>query len=128
MRAVTGLALAAVLAVEAGVLADEPAGKLDVVKLVGRWEPTDLPKGAKAMVEFAKDGRLFVHNEYAGQAYRLEGTYKVDGNKLAVTMKREDGKNRQEFMTVAKLTEDELVMQEAGTKKPDTLKRVKVKK
>lgn len=127
MRAVTGLALAAVFAVEAGVLADEPAGKLDVVKLVGRWEPTDLPKGAKAMVEFAKDGKLFVHNEYAGQSFRLEGTYKVDGNKLAVTMKR-DGKDRQEMMTVAKLTEDELVMHEVGTKKPDTLKRVKVKK
>jgi uncharacterized protein (TIGR03066 family) len=124
MRAVFGLALAGVVAAAAGVSADGPAGKIDGRKLVGKWEPVDLPKGAKAVVEFGKDGKLLVRNEYAGRPYELAGTYKLSGNKLAVTLKR-DGKDRSETMTVTKLTDDELVWLEAGRKKPDTLRRVK---
>ena len=126
MRALFGFALAAAVAAWAGAAsADEPtSGKLDVTKLIGKWEPTDLPKGVKAMVEFAKDGKLLVRNEVGGQPLRLEGTYKLDGNRLAVTVKR-DGQDRTGTMTVSKLTDDELVMLEAGKKQPDTLRRVK---
>lgn len=124
MRAVHGWAFAALVVAGVVASADEPKGKVDAVKLVGKWQATDLPKGVTAMLEFAKDGKLLVRNDYGGQPYQLEGTYKLTGNKLAVTLKR-DGKDRSETMTVSKLTDDELVMQEAGKKKADTLRRVR---
>ncbi|MBX9579931.1 MAG: TIGR03066 family protein [Gemmataceae bacterium] len=122
MRALSTFALAGVMA--AGVSADDPAGKIDGKKLVGKWEPVDQPKGTKAVVEFAKDGKLLVRSEYGGQPYKLEGKYKLDGNKLAVVLDR-NGKDQPATMTVSKLTDDELVWLEAGKKKADTLKRVK---
>lgn len=129
MRAVLGCALAVgLVAAATAARADDKDGKVDGKKLVGKWEPADLPKGGKAVIEFTKDGKLAVEFEFGGRAEKTAGTYKLDGNKLTVTMKKGEGKERSETMTVTKLTDDEMVMEDDGKKKSETLKRIKDKK
>lgn len=129
MRTAFGAVLAVGVALAAtAARADDKPEKVDAKKLVGRWEPADAPKAVKVVIEFTKDGKLAIEVDFGGKAEKTTGTYKVDGNKLSVTMKKGDGKERSESMTVTKLTDDELVMEEDGKKKSETLKRIKDKK
>ncbi|MBX9626268.1 MAG: TIGR03066 family protein [Gemmataceae bacterium] len=128
MRAVLGCALAVGLVAAASAAgADDKPEKIDAKKLVGKWEPADAPKGAKAVIEFTKDGKVKVEVEFGGQTQKFDGTYKLDGNKLSLTRKKGD-KDDTDVMTVTKLTDDEMVMEEDGKKKSETLKRIKEKK
>ena len=56
---------------------------------------------------------------------KVEGTYKVDGNKVAVTMSL-DGKEKKETHTISKLTDDEMVSKDEKGKE-EVMKRVKAK-
>jgi uncharacterized protein (TIGR03066 family) len=122
MRAVLGCGLAVALAVAAGAAAqDKKDDKVDAKKLIGKWQPAE--KKENVTIEFTKDGKLFVTADVAGKAEKLEGTYKLDGNKLTVGLKV-GGSDQTETMTVTKLTDDELVTEDSKGKK-ETLKKVK---
>jgi uncharacterized protein (TIGR03066 family) len=88
------------------VQADE---KKDIAKMVvGKWEAskTDegtIPVGTK--VEFTKDGKMSVKGKQGEQVLDMTGTYKVDGDKIEMTLKNGD----MEFthsITVTKITKD----------------------
>src|SRR4051794_26754829 len=108
MRAILGLALFAVMGLVSGAAQDDKKdSKIDGKKLIGKWAPKDPKKEAGLTIEFAKDGKMFVSVDIAGKAEKMEGTYKLDGDKLTVALKF-GAKDRQETMTVTKLTDDEL--------------------
>ena len=77
-------------------------------KLVGKWELAkggDLPPGST--LEFAKDGKFGISFKADDKEVKVEGTYKLDGDKLAFKFKF-DGKDHDETATVKKLTDDAL--------------------
>jgi uncharacterized protein (TIGR03066 family) len=60
-------------------------------------------------IEFAKDGKLLISLDFGGgKEFKIDGTYKLDGDKLAVKMTFM-GEEKGETMTVNKLTKTELV-------------------
>ena len=140
MRTITTVALGVLLVVAAGASAqDTKDGKkdkdaVDAKKLIGKWEPKD--KKDNVTLEFTKDGKLLLSVEaggktnklvlavdIAGKVEKLEGTYKLDGNKLSVAINF-GGKEQKEEMTVNKLTDDEMETTDSKGKK-ETMKRVK---
>lgn len=121
MRAILGGVLMAALAVTAGATADDKAEKIDAKKLVGKWEPKEGKQ--KFVMEFTKDGKAIFT---AGDDFKAEGTYKVDGNKLTMTMKLGD-KEQTKTRTILKLTDTELTSKDTEKEKEDTLVRVKAK-
>jgi uncharacterized protein (TIGR03066 family) len=67
--------------------------KIDPAKLVGKWEDKNAGNGDTSSMEFTKDGSVKVINKGAkGKDILLEGTYKVDGDKL--TMKVHPGNKK----------------------------------
>ena len=128
MRAILGCGLALLMAAAASAAAQDKKDdkKFDEKKLLGKWEPKDLPPTIKVVVEFAKDGKLTMAIDLAGKAEKAEGTYKLEGDKLSVVLK-EDGKERKETMTVLKLDDTTLTTKDDKGKE-ETLVRVKEKK
>jgi uncharacterized protein (TIGR03066 family) len=123
MRAILGCGLAVVMAVVAVAAADAADEKIDAKKLVGKWQPKEEKKDAKVVIEFTKDGKALYTATADGKDFKIEGTYKLDGNKLALTMKfgdKEDTKTR----TISKLTDTELTSKDEKGKE-DTLVRIK---
>jgi len=126
MRAILGCGLAVVLALAASAGAEDKKGeKVDGKLLMGKWTPKDAPKGATISIEFLKDNKLSLSFDFAGKSEKIAGTYKLDGDKLTVTM-AEDGKEKTEVMTVLKLTEAELTTKDPKGKE-ETLVRAKAK-
>jgi uncharacterized protein (TIGR03066 family) len=78
-------------------------------KIVGKWalEKTTnkKPPPPGTVIEFTKDGKLKI----TIANFSLDGTYKVDGDKVHTTMKSPDGKEHKETITITKLTDKELV-------------------
>jgi uncharacterized protein (TIGR03066 family) len=108
------------------VWAEDKEEKIDAKKIVGRWEPK-VPRGdRKEVIEFTKDGKfLHIAVDKDKKEQKIEGSYMVDGNKLAVKMKADD-KEQTVTRTISKLTDEELVSKsEKG--KEDTLVRIKDK-
>ncbi|HJZ56190.1 MAG TPA: TIGR03066 family protein [Gemmataceae bacterium] len=124
MRVILGLALVAVMGLVSGTRADDT--KIDGKKLVGKWTPKDEKKAGKMVAEFTKDGKLIVTGEEGGKEIKIDGTYKLSGNKLTMTMKFMD-MEMTETVTITKLTDDELEGEDSKGKK-ETFKRVKDKK
>jgi uncharacterized protein (TIGR03066 family) len=125
MRAILGCGLAVVLAVTAGVSADDKTEKVDGKKLIGKWEPKpdDGKKAENFVIEFAKEGK--VSFTAGGGAIKADGTYKLDGNKLLLTLKLGD-MEKSMTRTISKLTDTELVSKDEKGKE-DTLVRIKDK-
>jgi uncharacterized protein (TIGR03066 family) len=101
-------ALAAVCLLGAGARADEKADYAK--KIVGKWELTKveeggLPKGT--LVEFDKDGKVKVTVKAEDKEQVLEGTYKVEGESLMLTMKVGEDERKQ---TITLLKLDDKVM------------------
>src|SRR3954463_1072337 len=105
MRAILSCSLGLLLC--CGSSADEKKGEqIDPQKLVGKWSPKE---AAVFTVEFTKDGKATLVTTTAdGKGATGEGTYKVDGNKLTVTVKMDD-KERTITRTISKLTDTEMV-------------------
>jgi uncharacterized protein (TIGR03066 family) len=99
------------------------ADDIDVKKLLGKWEH----EKEKFVIDFAKDGKLSVTGDKGGETFTAKGTYKVDKNKLTLTVEL-GGKEKVVKRIVSKLTDTELVSKEEGEDKEDTLKRVKEEK
>jgi uncharacterized protein (TIGR03066 family) len=108
MRAMLGCVVA--LALCCGLLAeDKKADPIDAKKLVGKWGPKEKKEGQTFVVEYAKDGKVTFTHTADGKESKSEGTYKVDGNKLAMTYKVGE-KESVRTLTVSKLTDAELVI------------------
>ncbi len=70
------------------VFADN-AKKFDPAELVGKWELVKSPDAGAyqgALFDFTKDGKLAVTIKGNGKPLTLKGDYKLDGNKLALTI------------------------------------------
>jgi uncharacterized protein (TIGR03066 family) len=117
MRAILAGAAVAVLVVAVGGSAVGQDEKIDGKLLIGKWTPEDKEKGL--VIEFAKDGKLSVT---AGEGLKLEGSYKLEGNKLTLKVKFGDDE-KAKVRTVHSLTKDKMVSSDEGGKK-DTLLRV----
>jgi uncharacterized protein (TIGR03066 family) len=104
------VASVAVCALASGARAEEK--KADNAKLLmGSWEatkvaPKTLPVGA--VVEFAKDGKMKVTEKRDGKEETREGTYKVDGDKFTIKMKRGD-EVAEMVITIKKISDSELI-------------------
>jgi uncharacterized protein (TIGR03066 family) len=118
MRAISGCI--ALLLVAAVVLADDKTEKVDVKKLIGKWEPTGKDNG-KGTVEFTKDGKVvFTANDPKdAPPPGTMMTYSVDGNKITITITIKGSKDIKRVLTVSKFTDTEFTakddMGEEGT-------------
>lgn len=94
-------------------------------KIVGKWEVTksgsDLPAGS--VIEFTKDGKLNAVIKADGMEVKLDGTFKVEKEKLTVKIKIGD-QNIEEVATIKKLTDDALELEDKD-KKIDVFKKKK---
>ena len=100
--------------------------KIDAKKLIGKWEVKEpLVNSPVFVLEFADAGKLIVYAGVGEKKEKVEGTYKLDGNKLEVTLAK-GGKEKKDTLTVTKLTDDEMVTKDSKGKE-ETLKRVKAK-
>jgi uncharacterized protein (TIGR03066 family) len=126
MRAIlVGVAAAVLVAAAGGGTADgRQPEKIDAKLLVGKWTPKDPAKSGDFVVEFTKAGRVVLEaNE--GKAYKAEGTYKLDGDKLTLKLKTGE-REKTTTRTVHSLTKTELVSTDDGGS-TDTLVRIPVK-
>ena len=102
------------------------ADKIDAAKIVGKWEITkstgDAPKGA--VIEFKKDNKIAISVELNGKKVDLEGTYKVDGDKLTVKISFMGMESPEDTDTIKTLTDEELVTVDKE-KKETTFKKKK---
>jgi uncharacterized protein (TIGR03066 family) len=116
-----------VLCPGAEVLADDQKDdKIDAKKLIGKWEPKQKSDGPTLVTEFTKDGKvIYILTEGKKQLEKIERTYKIDGNKIIMTVK--DGERERNWTAiVSKLTDSELVVAEEKGKEV-TLVRIKDK-
>ena len=109
MRAMLGGTVLALAVCVSAAAEDKKADAIDAKKLVGKWEPKEKPKGVSVVVEFTKDGKMTV-NSTSDDGTKLvdESAYKVDGNKLIMTLKVKD-KEETRTTTITRLTDTELV-------------------
>ncbi|HEX3149208.1 MAG TPA: TIGR03066 family protein [Gemmataceae bacterium] len=101
-------AVAVVCLIGSGVRAEDK--KADNAKLiVGKWEMKSseggLPKGT--MIEFTKDGKVKVTVKMDDKENMMEGTYKVEGDKLMVAIKVGEEEHKQ-TIELLKLTDTEM--------------------
>jgi uncharacterized protein (TIGR03066 family) len=110
LRWLVGGVLACVLTCEI----DAEEKKPDNAKLIiGVWELIKgeeevLPKGS--LVEFTKDGKLKLTLKVDGKDLVIEGTYKVAGDKLEMTVKAPDDTEMKQSVTIKNLTQKELTL------------------
>jgi uncharacterized protein (TIGR03066 family) len=122
MRTLCAAVLGVVMVVSAGAArADDDNAK----KIVGIWEVTksggDLPVGTT--LEFTKDLKLSAVIKMDGSDLKLEGSYKVEKDKLTVKVKIGD-QMVEEVATLKKLTDDALEIEDKD-KKVDVFKKKK---
>jgi uncharacterized protein (TIGR03066 family) len=80
--------------------------------IVGKWELTKgegAPPGTE--MEFTKDGKVKVSMKVGEKGVSLEGTYKVEGDKLTVTMM-----DKTDSDTIKTLNDTTLVMEDSKGK------------
>lgn len=82
--------------------------------LVGKWEVTksggEPPVGFT--MEFTKEGRFtFTTPKKGGKQLSFEGTYKVEGDKLQITTKKDDKENPPATLTIKKIAAQQLNLQ-----------------
>jgi uncharacterized protein (TIGR03066 family) len=128
MRAVlVGVAATALVVALGGTAAGRDAkdGKIDAKLLVGKWTPDDEKKRDKMTIEFTKDGKLALGIKFGEKELKIDGTYKVSGDKLTIKLEFM-GEEKSETMTINSLTKKQLVTTDEKGKK-DTLLRVEGK-
>ena len=121
------LKLVAVVAVACLVGSGVRADEKDYAKhIVGKWELTKVEEGGLpqgTIIEFTKDGKVMTKVKKDDKDFPLEGTYKVDGDKLMVTLKIGEDEQKQ-TISILKLTESEMqVKNEQGDESELTKKK-----
>jgi uncharacterized protein (TIGR03066 family) len=89
-----------------------PVPKSNRTKILGVWELTKSEAGVlpKTTLEFTRDGKLKIAIEVDDKPVIVEGTYKVEGDKLTITVKAPDeDKESTDTATITKLTDKELI-------------------
>lgn len=121
MKALSAFGLAVLLSVACGArAADDDNAK----KIIGVWvveKAEEIPAGAT--VEFTKDGKLLLVAKINDKELKLEGTYKVEKDKLMTKMKIGD-KVTEDTDTITKLTDEALELTDKD-KKTATFKKKK---
>ena len=132
MRMLLGCAIVLVLALVASAAPQKKTDKGNAVaiegdKLIGKWTAPPIKglKGGKPPVrEFLKDGTCNLATTAGTKTLKLEGSYKLDGDKLTMTFGGASGVPAdKQTWTIKKLTDTELVL--AAGKLTERLKRVK---
>ncbi len=106
MRAML-LGTLAVLVCYPALADDKKEEKIDSAKLIGKWEAKE-KTDAKGVLEFMKDGKALLTMNRNGKEFKGEGTYKLDGNKISLTMKLGD-QEETSVRTITKLTDTDMV-------------------
>jgi uncharacterized protein (TIGR03066 family) len=106
--------------------ADESDKPDNAARLVGKWQVAksggEPPVGFT--MEFDKEGRFkFTTPNKSGKQMIIEGAYKVDGDKLQITVKKGDKEEPPATLTIKKLAAQQMTLQ-AGNNVAQ-LKRVK---
>jgi uncharacterized protein (TIGR03066 family) len=105
------------------VRADDKADNAKLI--VGKWTVEKADEGTVdkgATVEFTADGKCKATHKSGDQDVTVEGTYKVDGDKLTMTMKVGD-MERKIDITILKLTKTELHTKNAEGKMVELMKK-----
>jgi uncharacterized protein (TIGR03066 family) len=106
------------------------ATKIEKDKLIGVWtyvktDAKDAPPEGSVKVEFTKDGKLTVTSTVKDKDVKLSGAYKLDGDKLTITLKGPKDKEKTETSTITELTDKKLVI---ADKKGDKTETTELKK
>jgi|SRR5262245_32831395 len=102
--------------------------KIDPARLVGKWKlvkstAENAPKDA--IVELTKDNKVVVLATQDGQKFEIRGTYRVNADKLFVTlMPPKGGKEEEDGDTIKMLTDDKMVLVDKKGKETE-LSRIK---
>jgi uncharacterized protein (TIGR03066 family) len=110
------------LSLTTAVGADEPKKGDTVTKLLGKWEITKAADESLvgAIVTFEKDGKATIVKKADGQGAKLDGTYKVDKDKLI-----SDIGGNVDTNIIKKLTSDTLEFENIDSKAKTILKKTK---
>jgi uncharacterized protein (TIGR03066 family) len=122
MKSILAAVAAAVVFVGPSVAAD----KVDAAKLVGMWALTksaDAEAPKDATVEFTKDNKVTITFKANDKEIKLEGTYKVDGDKLTVKLSVPGGKDNEDTDTIKTLTDEKLVLVDKQNKENEFTKK-----
>jgi uncharacterized protein (TIGR03066 family) len=117
----------AFLALTATANADDKAVNKD--KIVGTWQVTKSAGGlpGDSILQFTKEGKLKItisvpvkskDNKKTTQSVTIEGTYKVEGDKLSIALKQ-GAKESKETMTIKTLTDKKLVTADSRGKEDE---------
>jgi len=90
-------------------------GSSNADKILGTWEVTKsavLPSGAKATVEFTREGKMMMTVTFRGKTVTQDATDKVNGDKITTTQKRPGGKEKTETDTIKTLDDTKLVIED----------------
>jgi len=107
--------------------ADDVTKSTNAEKIIGKWEVTKteaaegVPVGT--IVEFQKDGKVTLSLKIQEASIALTGTYKVEKDKLTITMKGPDGKEVSETDTIKILNDTTLVLIEKDKKETEFKKK-----
>ena len=119
-KALSALVAVVLVCASVGRAADDDNAK----KIIGKWEITksdDVPAGTT--VEFTKDGKVIAIAKAEGKEVKVEGTYKVEKDKL-ISKLTVNGKTIEDTDEIVKLTDDALELRDKD-KKVTTLKKKK---
>lgn len=100
--------------------------KADVAKkIVGAWtvakaDPGTFPPGT--VLQFQKDGTVKVMAKKGGEDVSIDGSYKLDGKALSLTLSV-GGKDRTVELTVAKVSDAEMTIAGKDDKKVELTKK-----
>jgi uncharacterized protein (TIGR03066 family) len=80
-------------------------------KIVGVWKVSKSDEGPKeGKIEFTKDGKLKLTAKMGDKDLTINGTYKIKGDKITVTITFMD-KSHTDTGTIKKLTEKQLIIE-----------------
>jgi len=111
-------AVAGALVFGLALVASAGGGEDNAKKILGKWElAKSSGKGPPAgtMVHFSKDGKLKIQGMFMDKEFTLEGTYKIKGDKLTVTLNLK-GEEKTDSDTIKTLTKDRLVLEDKDGK------------
>ncbi len=86
--------------------------------LVGTWEISHAGHGAPpigSVYEFSQDGKVTITAKIDGKETILNGTYRVDGDRLHLNLKLGNKEEKEDDFTIARISDNQLVIEGKGT-------------